>query len=1408
MGTASKVLWAVVLAAFLGPLGALSAGNAVGPGAPVEPSAAPAPSPEAAPLPVANAGVTIYHTWGEMVAEITQMAVDHANIVKLISIGKTWQGRDIWALKISDNPEVEEDEPEVYFNANHHAREWMTIEITLNIANFLTNNYGTNTTVTNIVNNRQVWIVPSANPDGRVYDGALLGDDPTAHARAAQSGWRKNARDNAVPGFDEASDGVDLNRNYGYMWGVAGACSDYADDTYCGPSAFSEPEPAAIRDFCRQHDFVFAISYHTSSQLILYPEGWNFGPNRDTVLLQNVAKGMQARITNTAGSAQPYYTPEQSSSLYATSGSDDDWLWGELGVLAYCIEAYPSGSDSGDPAIAAPYDSFHPRADKVPLVCADNLGAALWLCQIADNPYQAMDHVSLKPTVNPVRVLRGTSGNDVINVTDDGRRADSFNLVRTTPSGWTTSLTPGSLSLARNQTLPTTLGITVPAGATPGTYKIWVNATSTSNASCTGSCVVNVEVPWTNDVGVISQSPFAEQGTYPRGIYRISGTVKNFGDGASPGFNSYCNITRGSTLATQALFTDNMESGTGPWTTIDYDGTMSTNYWHQVTTSSHSTTHSWYCGPTTPGNYANNVVQAIQMAQPISLRTATGANITYWTSYNLENAYDYLTVYGSRNNGQTWEYVTRYTGTATAWTQRTTNLGAFAGASQFKIRFMFTADGGTVSTGPYFDDVTIAVQIPAETTVYGPTAQATPALAAQGTAVVNWTYNFNQGGMYRVSTWTALGTDGYAANNITSVIIRINASRAIPEFAGVSSVTNLGDGSTLAISWPAALDINGGVTYRLVRFTAPPTPADITAAMNGTYLYDGTAQNFYDMGRTAGTTYYYVVRAHDSLGNWEYNTVYKSAAPETLLFFQIQTAFGAYRNLNNDPFEASTQVSLSPSLGTVGQHKVADAWITQQYPTAQDANGLWKFRVNGRADYASAHGYLYARVYRYNGGAPVQLFQTADDDEDVASYWGAYHEFYWEHTPSGASLPANDRFYVELWLDVTSLASGNSSATYTYAGTTQAGGPHDAWFCDNDDGSDFELTTPNSVAEFSDLYYTNAASSNDVRAGPSVAPGTGDEVFTKFRMAVSENPSTLTSIQFTYEARHSAANGICTLYALNQTSQAWDPVGTTMTFAAANTDYTMTRTLSSFARNYVAGGALMWGVYESVSNLQVSVDFAQAVLNYNLPTAVFTFGYDSSATPSSVHPYLTAGGGPVQCDVAVNATGWNLVSLPIRNTAGAGIAWLFTDQVAPLVTWDRIMWYNPRTSGDPWKQYSKNWPGALNDLTSYNTTMGVWLNVTSVGDGIITKSGLNWTADPSTAVPVKAGWNLIGFPSDDAAYPVGNLKSDCMVITMVQGFMPSATYRVTNNLADSQLLAQGRAYWVFCTGDGSWTKTW
>ncbi|MBA3046446.1 MAG: immune inhibitor A [Candidatus Thermoplasmatota archaeon] len=836
----------------------------------------PAPLISYNPWPVYN-GTTVYHSFTEMETELFWIANNYPQITKLVSIGKSWQGRDIWAMKVSDNPQIEEtDEPEVYFNSNHHAREWMTIEIALYTLRFLTNQYATNTTVFNLVNSRQIWVIPSANPDGRVYDGAVGGgDDPANHARQAY-GWRKNMRDNDNSGtFSETQDGVDLNRNYGYLWGAAGAVSDPTYDTYGGPYPFSEPESAAIRDFARLHNFVFAISFHSYSQLVLYPWGWTFEDAPDNDALVSVANAMAGVITNNAGSAYPGYTPGKSSGLYPTSGSDDDWLYGELGVFAYCIEVYPNVNDN-DAAVTGTYDLFHPREDKVIPVCQDNLPAILLMCQLADNKFQLIDHVTAVPETQDLRNLGGTSGTAFLNITDDGQSADSYTISRTNIAGWTFNLNPTSMSLAKDETRAATLGITVPAEATPGIYKIWVNATSGTHPTSKDSTLITVEVPYPDDVSPITLLPFTEMGDFPKGQYRIDSTVTNVGTVAVPAFNSQLTIEQLGVGSTVTVFQDDIETDlTNQWTIIDHDLANSVSVWQRSTTQKHAGTYSAWCGSGTA--YTDDTIQSLQMTQSVSLERYNSATLQFWSYYNTEEFYDFLMVEGSPDNGQSWDYITRYNGAAASWQQRTLDLSDYLGTKEFKLRFRCTSDGGVTAVGFFLDDLIITANDPNRTTVYGPVQLPTSGgLASEVSETLSWNYNFTTAGTYLATVETLHGTDGNPANNIRDVMFYINNSRTMPEFDGIKSVTNLGMDNAMDIEWDSALQINDPITYRVYRFDHAPSGAEVDSA---TPVWGGTSTTYTDPGLTLGMTYYYVVRMTDDLGQSESNVVTISGTP-------------------------------------------------------------------------------------------------------------------------------------------------------------------------------------------------------------------------------------------------------------------------------------------------------------------------------------------------------------------------------------------------------------------------------------------------------------------------------------------------------------------------------------------------
>ncbi len=314
-----------------------------------------------------------YHTFDEMEQILQNIAEDYPDITSLYSIGKSYEGRDVWCLEISDNPGVDEEEPGVFYMGLHHAREWPTLEICLYIADNLTSQYGTDPDITDVVDNRRLWLVPCVNPDGYHYCHDLGND------------WRKNRH--YFPDFSiRGTWGVDLNRNYGGSsngdawgsWGSLGpgsASHVSSSEVYCGPFALSELETQTIRDVFLENDICASISWHTFAELVMWP--WGYSTNAktpDDEYMAYVGTQIASRITNQDGSGN--YTPTQSSGLYPTTGDTTDWAYG----YGHYVQGRPTFSYTIEAC-----SSFHPSESYLDQICRENFDGALYLLQEAEN---------------------------------------------------------------------------------------------------------------------------------------------------------------------------------------------------------------------------------------------------------------------------------------------------------------------------------------------------------------------------------------------------------------------------------------------------------------------------------------------------------------------------------------------------------------------------------------------------------------------------------------------------------------------------------------------------------------------------------------------------------------------------------------------------------------------------------------------------------------------------------------------------------------------------------------------------------------------------------------------------------------------------------------------------------------
>jgi carboxypeptidase T len=285
----------------------------------------------------------------------------------------THNGQELYWVRISDNPTVDEGEPEVLYTGMHHAREPIGMQLQIYYMYYLLENYATDPDVQYIVNNFELYFVPIINMDGYAYN---IQNSPNGGGE-----WRKNRRDNG-----DGSYGVDLNRNYDYMWGYDdNGSSPYPwDDTYRGPSGFSEPEMMNIRDFCNEHEFRIAINYHSYAGKLLYPWGWSADPCEQDAIFHAHAGILSTENSYTYG---PGYT-----TIYATNGGSDDWMYGEQ-TSKNLIYSYTPEVGDGD-------DGFWPAVSNIIPLCQENMYQNIMAVYLS-GPYAVAKDISPTIIENP-----------------------------------------------------------------------------------------------------------------------------------------------------------------------------------------------------------------------------------------------------------------------------------------------------------------------------------------------------------------------------------------------------------------------------------------------------------------------------------------------------------------------------------------------------------------------------------------------------------------------------------------------------------------------------------------------------------------------------------------------------------------------------------------------------------------------------------------------------------------------------------------------------------------------------------------------------------------------------------------------------------------------------------------------
>ncbi|NQV38898.1 MAG: hypothetical protein HQ509_12940 [Candidatus Marinimicrobia bacterium] len=290
------------------------------------------------------------YTFDEAVARMDTFSLIYPNIVsEKMSIGQTIEGRDIWAFKVSDNPDSNETEPEVLFTGLTHAREPLGMMNLFYYVQHLCENYDVDDEVTFLVNQRELWFVPILNPDGYTWNENYYNQNgsPGYH--------RKNRRDTGCG--TGTSRGVDLNRNYEYDWGADdnGSSPDPCYTTFRGSAPFSEPETSHLRDFVLGQDFQNIMHYHAYGNVLIHSFGsGDYPPEPDYSMITEIGEWMTTENEYSVGTGTELLG-------YGVNGDAVDWSYGTLGLLSYL------------PEIGSPSDYFWPSENRVLPLCQDQL---------------------------------------------------------------------------------------------------------------------------------------------------------------------------------------------------------------------------------------------------------------------------------------------------------------------------------------------------------------------------------------------------------------------------------------------------------------------------------------------------------------------------------------------------------------------------------------------------------------------------------------------------------------------------------------------------------------------------------------------------------------------------------------------------------------------------------------------------------------------------------------------------------------------------------------------------------------------------------------------------------------------------------------------------------------------------
>ncbi len=307
-------------------------------------------------------------TWDELLLELDSMSLLYPQLITpKTPIGiNSLEDRPIYWLRISDNPQVNEEEPEVLYTALHHAREPNSLAQMIFFMWYLLENYDKDPEIKQLVDHTELYFIPCINPDGYVFNQQI---EPNGGGL-----WRKNKRMIGPQLF-----GVDLNRNYDFKWGLndEGSSPHPGDQTYRGESAFSEPETQAVKEFCEQHEFGVILNYHTFGNLLIHPWGFEDTPTEDDDVFKKIGYEMTKENNFLLGTGIETVG-------YRVNGDSDDWMYGE--------QTSKNKSFSYTPEVGSSLDYFWPHPNRIDFLNKSCMYQNLTAARVL-NPWLGVDEI-------------------------------------------------------------------------------------------------------------------------------------------------------------------------------------------------------------------------------------------------------------------------------------------------------------------------------------------------------------------------------------------------------------------------------------------------------------------------------------------------------------------------------------------------------------------------------------------------------------------------------------------------------------------------------------------------------------------------------------------------------------------------------------------------------------------------------------------------------------------------------------------------------------------------------------------------------------------------------------------------------------------------------------------------------